>query len=47
MKLNGFFAVLVFIFLLVVSAEAVKGDKRETKTFSLENGLDILLRIQK
>ena len=43
MKLNGFFAVLVFIFLLVVSAEAVKGDKRETKTFSLENGLDILL----
>jgi len=43
MKLNGFFAVLVFIFLLVVTAEAVKGDKRESKTFSLENGLDILL----
>jgi len=34
---------LVFIFLLVAAAEAVKGDKRETKTFSLENGLDVLL----
>jgi secreted Zn-dependent insulinase-like peptidase len=28
---------------LVSSAEAIKGDKRETKTFSLTNGLDILL----
>ena len=43
MKLNVFFTVLVFIFLLVVTAEAVKGDKRESKTFSLGNGLDILL----
>ena len=43
MKLNVFFTVLVFIFLLVVIAEAVKGDKRESKTFSLENWLDILL----
>ena len=42
-KLRVFFTALVFIFLLVVAAEAVKGDKRETKTFSLENGLDVLL----
>ena len=43
MKLNIFFTALVFIFLLVITAEAVKGDKRESKTFSLGNGLDILL----
>ena len=42
-KLRVFFTALVFIFILVVTAEAVKGDKRETKTFSLENGLDVLL----
>ena len=42
-KLRVFFTALVFIFLLVAAAEAVKGDKRETKTFSLENGLDVLL----
>ena len=36
------FAVL-FILVLVSSSEAVKGDKRETKTFSLVNGLDILI----
>ena len=34
---------LILVFLLVVTAEAVKGDKRESKTFSLGNGLDILL----
>jgi len=43
MKLSVFFTALVLIFLLAVTAEAVKGDKRESKTFSLENGLDILL----
>lgn len=43
MKLNIFFSALVLIFLLVITAEAVKGDKRESKTFSLGNGLDILL----
>jgi len=43
MNLNVFFILLVLIFLLVVTAEAVKGDKRESKTFSLGNGLDILL----
>ena len=43
MKLNIFFTALVLIFILVITAEAVKGDKRESKTFSLENGLDILL----
>ena len=43
MKIYGFFTVLILVFLLVVTAEAVKGDKRETKTFSLENGLDVLL----
>ncbi len=43
MKLNVFCTLLVFIFLLDVTAEAVKGDKRESKTFSLGNGLDILL----
>ena len=42
-KLNGFFIVLLLVFLLVVTAEAVKGDKRESKTFSFENGLDIFL----
>ena len=42
-NLNVFFTVLILFFLLVVTAEAVKGDKRESKTFSLENGLDILL----
>ena len=43
MKLNIFFTALVLIFILVITAEAVKGDKRESKTFSLGNGLDILL----
>ena len=33
----------VFVALLISSAEAVKGDKRITKTFSLKNGLDVLL----
>ena len=43
MKLSTvFLGFLLFIF-LVVTAEAVKGDKRVTKTFSLNNGLDILL----
>jgi uncharacterized lipoprotein YehR (DUF1307 family) len=42
MKLNIFFTALVLIFILVVTVEAVKGDKRESKTFSLGNGLDIL-----
>ena len=43
MKLSVFFAVLVLTFILIITAEAVKGDKRESKTFSIENGLDILL----
>ena len=43
MKIYGFFTVLILVFLLVVTAEAVKGDKRESKTFSLENGLDVFL----
>ena len=43
MKLSVFFAVLVVTFILIITAEAVKGDKRESKTFSIENGLDILL----
>ena len=42
-KLNIFLLVLLMTFLLSVTVEAVKGDKRETKTFSLNNGLDILL----
>ena len=36
MKLNGFFAVLVFIFLLVVSAEAVKAINGKQKLFHLK-----------
>ena len=43
MKIYGFFTVLILVFLVVVTAEAVKGDKRESKTFSLENGLDVFL----
>ncbi|SVC52042.1 uncharacterized protein METZ01_LOCUS304896, partial [marine metagenome] len=43
MKLNICLVALVLFFLFVITAEAVKGDKRETKTFSLKNGLDILL----
>ena len=43
MKLNIFFTALVLIFLLVITVEAVKGDKRDSKTVSLGNGLDILL----
>ena len=43
MKLNICLVAFVLFFLLAIAAEAVKGDKRETKTFSLKNGLDILL----
>ena len=34
---------VLLILVLVASSEAVKGDKRETKTFSLGNGLDIII----
>jgi len=43
MKSNVFLIAFLLIFLFVATAEAVKGDKRETKTFTLRNGLDILL----
>ena len=43
MKLSTAFVGFLLLILLVVTAEAVKGDKRVTKTFSLKNGLDILL----
>ena len=39
---TGLFLFL-FVVLLISSSEAVKGDKRITKTFSLKNGLDVLL----
>lgn len=34
---------VLWVVILVSSAEAVKGDKRKTQTLSLENGLDVLL----
>jgi len=43
MKSNIFLIAFLLIFLFAFTVEAVKGDKRETKTFSLKNGLDILL----
>ena len=36
MKIYGFFTVLILVFLVVVTAEAVKGDKRESKLFLLK-----------
>ena len=45
-KLNiskAVFCVAFFLVLFVASAEAVKGDKRVTKTLTLENGLAIFL----
>ena len=34
---------LLWVAFLISSAEAVKGDQRSIETFSLENGLDVLL----
>ena len=45
-RLKIFKAILVFIISLILFisiAEAVKGDKRIIKTFTLENGLDVFL----
>ena len=45
-RLKIFKAILVFIIFLILFisiAEAVKGDKRIIKTFTLENGLDVFL----
>ena len=45
-RLKIYKAILVFIISLILfisTAEAVKGDKRIIKTFTLENGLDVFL----
>ncbi|SVC70738.1 uncharacterized protein METZ01_LOCUS323592, partial [marine metagenome] len=37
-KLKICLVTFILFFILVITAEAVKGDKRESKTFSLKNG---------
>ena len=38
-----FYLAVLFLVLLVATVEAVKGDKRVTKTLTLENGLAVFL----